>query len=697
MQSSTLLGLNIQTLWLLSLVPSFVALVFWFLPTSKQESKEKHATLSVEKWGAYLTAAGSLAFSLLGSWLCWHIPPDAASLEIQWLSIAGRDISFGLTLDEGHGRALLPFVWYISAAVQGFGLVYVHEKPLRFQLYVAVFALAMSHLVLSDNLLILFMAWEVMGLCSYLLIGHDHERRAAGLSALLAFLTNRVADVAFVALLGLAWAAYGTWHTEVLVSNPEHHWASTIGILAVVAAMGKSAQLGFQHWLRAAMEGPTPASALIHAATMVTAGIILLTRLSPLLLHDVALWVQVIGIGTALLAGYLALGQRDLKATLAYSTISQLGFMLAAIPGAQGQEVTAYLMSHGIAKATLFLAAGTLIYKAHHSWGHEAHLADGQEGEQVSNATDGTWAQDLSAHGRLWLNSPLLATAFLVAAASLIGLPGTAGFNSKDALLAAWLSEPSTIGFWLSLLVVILTAAYTTRLITLLLLPAVSGGQGEEKYPYHWALVGIPLALSTGAVVYSQHSSLLHYSPWSLTHTHFTGATALPIPLMALAAAAIGILLGLVLARQHKLIWATGGEIKWPLAYLDLNYRWVVQKIGAFVAGPIAHAEEQVEQHLHDDTDRIQRKTGMALSHFMQVLDQRIIDGLVNQISRLGVLVGHLVKGLETYVVDGVVKSVQLLSAAGGRRVSATAETHVQSYVLTAVLLILVLVGIWLL
>src|SRR5574341_348085 len=360
----------------------------------------------------------------------------------------------------------------------------------RFMAFIALFAGAMLILSVADNLLLLFVGWEIMGLCSYLLIGFWHnkiypdqpERITPPFAAIKAFMTTRVGDMFM--LVGVAWlyALTGTLSFREIFWNEEtlHLLASTpallgwsagawIGLLLFLGTVGKSAQFPLHTWLPDAMEGPTPVSAMIHAATMVSAGVYLLIRMFPLLSlgwHEggpLSIPMQAmafIGSFTALFAATIALAQRDVKKVLAYSTISQLGFIVAALGIGAYVAAAFHLMTHAIFKALLFMGSGSVIHAVEHGEEHAHHL-----GNHFPPSFD---AQDMFNMGGLWSRIPGTAWTFLIGGLALSGFPiVTAGFWSKDEILADAFANQRWIVFGVLAFTALLTAFYTMRQVGL--------------------------------------------------------------------------------------------------------------------------------------------------------------------------------------------------------------------------------------
>jgi len=339
----------------------------------------------------------------------------------------------------------------VALLVQLYSLGYLADQPPaalgRYYLYQSLFAFSMLGLVFAPNLLQLYVFWELVGLCSYLLIGFDYDRPAAARAAVKAFWVTKLGDVGLLVGIVLLWGTTGTFDFLTLVragvpALPPGFLALCAGLL-YLGAVGKSAQLPLYVWLPDAMEGPTPVSALIHAATMVTAGVYLVTRAYPLFaaVPDVLVVIAWVGAVTAFLAATQALVQTDIKRVLAYSTVSQLGYMMTAAGSGAPAAGFLHLLTHGFFKALLFLAAGAVIHAAH--------------------------TNDLRAMGRLARAMPTPTIAFVIGGLALAGIPPFAGFVSKEAVLAGVWHAGLRGPFLLLAVTVLLTAFYTFRAIFL--------------------------------------------------------------------------------------------------------------------------------------------------------------------------------------------------------------------------------------
>jgi NADH-quinone oxidoreductase subunit L len=378
-----------------------------------------------------------------------------------WMNVDGFSPSIAFYVDALSVTFIfvITFVGFLIH-IYSIGFMAEDEGFARFFAFLNLFVCSMLILVLADNLVLLYLGWEGVGLCSYLLIGFWYHEEKNGYAARKAFIITRVGDTAMAIGLFMLFSTLGTLNIQEILSGATQTWevgshtAVAIAFLLLGGAVGKSAQLPLQTWLPDAMAGPSPVSALIHAATMVTAGVYLIARLHVLfeLAPLAQLWVGIIGAVTLLIAGFSALTQYDLKRVLAYSTISQIGYMFLALGIGAWSSAIFHFMIHAFFKALLFLAAGAVIMVLHHE-------------------------HDMFKMGGLKNKLPVIYWTFLIGAASLAALPFiTAGFYSKDQILwLAWAGEKGNIWFYLAALIgAFLTAIYTFRMVFLTFF-------GEEK------------------------------------------------------------------------------------------------------------------------------------------------------------------------------------------------------------------------
>jgi len=440
---------------------------------------------------ARLVGVGSVAMAALVTlWVALDFYSLGATQTYQvelwpWFRAGVFEVSFGLYLD-GLALSMLLVITGVGSLIHWYASGYMWQDPdyQRFFAYMNLFVAAMLVLVLADNLVLLFLGWEGVGLCSFLLIGFWHQDPANGYAARKAFVVTRVGDTAFAIGLFLLYRELGTLDLPTIMAlAPEMfdlggNRPTLIAALLLAGALGKSAQLPLHTWLPDAMAGPTPVSALIHAATMVTAGVYLIARNHSIFLQapNVLLAVAFIGLFTLLVSGFAALNQTDIKRVLAYSTMSQIGYMFFALGVGAWSESIFHLMTHAIFKALLFLTAGSIILALHHE-------------------------QDIRSMGGLRRQLPIPFWCFVIGSACLVALPPTSGFFSKEAILNASWQLPG-YGPWLwagGVLGAFITAIYTFRLLFLVFFgPQKVQPQEPKGWQFHPPLI-ILATLSLGA------------------------------------------------------------------------------------------------------------------------------------------------------------------------------------------------------
>ena len=417
-----------------------------------------------DKLSLYLTST-LLLISMTLSWITfWQLSSnhvDKVYPLMEWMNIGDFNVVWSLRHDM-LSAVMMIVITTVSAMVHIYSIGYMshdNSKP-RFMSYLSLFTFAMLMLVTSDNLIQLFFGWEGVGLASYLLIGFWYHKPSAHTAAMKAFIVNRVGDFGFILGIIAIYSVFGSLYFDEIFSDVEGlHKLSIvmlgfkinvielIAILLFIGAMGKSAQIGLHTWLPDAMEGPTPVSALIHAATMVTAGVFLVCRMSPLLeFAPFALNViTIVGAMTAIFAATIGLTQFDIKRVIAYSTCSQLGYMFFAAGVSAYPASMFHLTTHAFFKALLFLGAGSVI----HAMSDE---------------------QDMRKMGGIWKKIPITYALMWVGSLALAGIPFFAGYYSKDLILeAAWAASSNSgyFAFWLGCLAAFLTAFYSWRVLLL--------------------------------------------------------------------------------------------------------------------------------------------------------------------------------------------------------------------------------------
>ncbi|HET7488762.1 MAG TPA: NADH-quinone oxidoreductase subunit L [Acidimicrobiales bacterium] len=604
-------------LWLIPLMPlaGFLLLVAF----------GKRAGDPSAGWIGVTAVAGAFLFTVLALFALLGRPSEERSVDqvlFTWIQVGGFKVSFALLLDQLSVTMAL-FVTGVSTLIHIYSVGYMKGDPRypRFFVYLNLFVFSMLMLVLGDNLLVTFLGWEGVGACSYLLISFWFERESAASAGKKAFVVNRVGDFGFMIAMFLCFATFGTLqYTKVLgdLDVASHSTLTAIALLLFLGACGKSAQLPLFVWLPDAMEGPTPVSALIHAATMVTAGVYLLCRMAPLLAltPGVLTFIAVVGCLTALFAATVACAQDDIKRVLAYSTISQLGYMFLAVGSGAYVAAMFHMITHAFFKALLFLGAGSVIHGLHDE-------------------------QDMKRMGMLKKWMPITWATFMIGWLAISGVPPLAGFWSKDEiLLNAYYKSPVLWG--LGLATALLTAYYMTRQYRMVFFTnerwrpeaaadkpeltepepvgehheevehAGHGGHGAEPHESGWLMAG-PLCVLAGlAALGGLLTFYLHGKPvleqWlepvfgdALHQVDATTAQKWLFSGLAVAAAAVGIAFAYSVFERRRRLDAFEPAV--------LQRAW---GIDAFYAAVIA-------------------SPGKALAAFSAyVIDAKIVDGIVN-------------------------------------------------------------------
>ena len=547
--------------------------------------------------GALAAAIGALRLTTrsggLSEWLWTWIPAEAGPLA-----------TVGV-LADGDSALMLVLVALISFLVQVYSLGYLSDEAMpslgRYYAYQSLFAFSMMGLVLAPNFAQLFICWELVGLCSYLLIGYWYTRPEAARAAVKAFWITKAADVGLLIGIVLLWRQTGTFDFLELLQMADTGAIPLAGLGVItfciyLGASGKSAQFPFHVWLPDAMEGPTPVSALIHAATMVTAGVYLLTRTVWLfrLTPDVMQFIAWNGAFTALLAAVLACVQTDIKRVLAYSTVSQLGYMMAAMGAGFASAGFLHLLTHGIFKALLFLGAGAVIHAV------------------------GT--NDIFRMGGLARKMPQTAIVFIVGTVSLAGVPFFAGFFSKEEILGAVLAGGFSGPFGMLLFAAFLTAFYMFRVVFVTFFGAAAAGHGTDDHHVHDA-------------------------PPSM---------ALPLWILALLSVGIGTLFAVWHPRAEfeELGWLTPAAVAVALAgivfaYLVYQRRAVSADTLATVFGPIRAAALR-RFWIDDIFTFIYRSLMLGLAKLVGWVDRYVVDGILNVLSAWTLTAGDRLRRIQS-------------------------------------------------
>ena len=455
--------------------------------------------------GAAAVLATTVAAAMAAIAIILAIHGERFTASMEWLRLGDFSLSLGIKFDD-LAALMLCIVGIVGLCVHVFSLGYMRDDPCRGRYFggLSIFMFSMIGIVLADNLFMMFIFWELVGFSSWLLINHFHEKQSAADAAKKAFIVNRVGDFGF--LLGIVACYWLNGTVNLTALGDKHVFSTMIPLLLFCGAVGKSAQLPLHVWLPDAMEGPTPVSALIHAATMVAAGIYMLCRINVLMTPDALTIIMWTGTATALYAALCAITQRDIKKVLAYSTLSQLGYMVAAFglgslrgEGAGETAIAAgvgaamfHLTTHAFFKALMFLGSGSVIHGCHHE-------------------------QDIFKLGGLKAKMPLTFLTFTIGVLAIIGMPFLAGFFSKDAILYLALEKNRAV-FAVLGFTVILTAFYMVRLWILVFLGTP---RSEESAHAHEGGLNMTLPLVLLAVLsalagYTSLYSHLFDGVWSL-------------------------------------------------------------------------------------------------------------------------------------------------------------------------------------
>ncbi|MBN7823963.1 NADH-quinone oxidoreductase subunit L [Bowmanella dokdonensis] len=437
--------------------------------------------------GVVLMGVGSMTLAALLTalvgWQFYQLGGAPVQQDLfNWLPLDQAPVNISLYLDR-LSMLMMAVVTGVGWLIHWYAAAYMaRDKDVqRFFVYMNLFVFAMLMLVLGDNLVLLYLGWEGVGLCSFLLIGFWQQEPDNVKAAKKAFVVTRVGDTALMIGLLMLFAEFGSLSIQAILQGQIADASDSlwwIGLLLLGGAVGKSAQLPLQTWLPDAMAGPTPVSALIHAATMVTAGVYLIARLHPLFEPQILSLVAWTGALTLVLAGLAALAQTDIKRVLAYSTMSQIGYMFLGLGAMAYDSAIFHLMTHAFFKALLFLTAGSIILKLHHE-------------------------QDIRRMGGLFRSLPLTSSFLLIGLLALVGVPGSAGFFSKEAILAAtWEAQTAGPTLWaVALFGVLLTSLYSFRLFFMVCFGKPGHTHRPDEFPATsvfvlplWPLVLLSLA-----------------------------------------------------------------------------------------------------------------------------------------------------------------------------------------------------------
>lgn len=643
---------------------------------------------------------------IVGYYKLFVYPDITITGEFTWfsLSIGSIDqflpINLGITIDNLTALMLI-VVAVVSSAVHFYSVAYMHGDSMfnKYFAYLGLFSFSMFGIVLTHNLLMMYIFWELVGLSSYLLIGFWFYKDSAADASKKAFLANRVGDVGMFLGILITFITYKTFTFEsifnqisngVLPFNSEF-WLTILGILLFCGAIGKSAQFPLHVWLPDAMEGPTPVSALIHAATMVAAGVYLTARIFPLLTADALYFVAIIGLLSMLVGGTIALFQNDIKKVLAYSTISQLGYMIMAIGIGAYAFGMMHLVTHAFFKAGLFLGAGSVIYAMHHE-------------------------QNIKNMGGLRKLMPITYVSFIIYTIAIAGVPLTSGFLSKDGILNAALSYAHFKGDYLFVIggfgVAFLTALYMFRLVIL-----VFHGNRKEKEHHHDehdnnehshehhepkespAWITFPLIILALLSVFIFYS----YSPLDAHKGNMLNSWIVaPLQVVPENSSEEFLANKTVTSKEHQTNVSEFNEIVHHNHYVTVGISLAVGGFGILLSFLIfqwkkvpSNLARRYLKPLHTLLlnkyyfDELYSaavvNTLLIISKFINWIDATIVDGIVNASAWLTKLISRIINVIDIFIVDGLVNLTANLTGLFGMITRKIQSGKVQAYLVMAV------------
>jgi NADH-quinone oxidoreductase subunit L len=560
-----------------------------------------------------------------------------------WMTLGVKAINLNLFLND-QAASMAMVVTLISFLVHIYSIGYMAEDHAQIRYFgmLGFFTFAMIGIVLSGNLLIIFFFWELVGFSSYRLIAHWYEKNAASRAGTKGFLINRVGDLGFLIGIMILWAYTGNLDiTDSIIKN-DPLWLTASGLLIFWAVIGKSAQFPLLNWLPDAMEGPTPVSALIHAATMVAAGVYLLVRLSFMLTPTTLIVISIIGSITALIGAIGALYQLDIKKILAYSTISQLGFMVMAIGSGSLQGGFLHLLNHAFFKAGLFLGAGAIIHATHQTYHHSEADID---------------VQDIRNMGGLRKKLPITFFTFLVCSSAIAGIPFTSGFISKEIILTQMNSWAGSGMNWHWMVMVsawiitLLTPIYTFRLVWYSFIAKPKMDIKVEEVPGIMQLPMILLALLSLAIFFSSGS----FGLTSLTNRLLTISIESNhiITIISVIIISIALAIAYWFFVKKKV---TERQLHPPHYYLDF-----ISGQSFSLTKKISQLTLWIDKNVIDTTIHWLAYIKVVIAHIAGWTDQRIIDGLVNGVAYSSKGIGTIARS----IVNGKIQSYLLWALAG--------------------------------
>jgi NADH-quinone oxidoreductase subunit L len=621
-------------------------------------------------------------------------PGETLVAEFTWIDfgnvpfVGPISIELGIMLDS-LSVIMLVVVTLVSFLVHLFSIGYMQGdvRYSRYFSYLGLFTFSMLGIVLTHNFLMMYIFWELVGLSSYLLIGHWYEKKSASDAAKKAFIVNRIGDAGMFVGIMILFVTFSTFTFERIFESMgigmipfgSEAWLTAAGILIFCGAVGKSAQFPLHVWLPDAMEGPTPVSALIHAATMVAAGVYLIARTFAIMTGDALMVIAYIGAITAFIAATIAITQFDIKKVLAYSTISQLGYMVMALGTGAFKEGFFHLVTHASFKAGLFLGSGSIIYAMHHAL-HKKH----------DHSTD---AQDIRNMGGLKSRMPVTYLTFLIFTLAISGVPLTSGFLSKDAILAGTLGFASLTGHYLIPILAFAAAGMTAFYMFRLLILTFHGEHADASRieDIHES----PLVMTIPLVVLAAFSLWFFYSfnPLSAAYGWFYSAVEYPLTAVPTAVQPIApVIFEEAVHHMHtralvlSILIAGLGIL---FAFIVYRMRKVSADMMAEKAGPLYRLSYN-KWYFDEMYDRTAVAGTMGLSRISFWFDTYIIDGLVNGSAAVTRWWSRFTGTFDNVVVDGLVNFSAYFAGISGLILRKFQTGKVQTYIVFVVFSIIV-------
>jgi len=599
----------------------------------------------IKRFSALVSISASIAAWCLSLYtLVAFLQGQESYTLLKWLTLGGMSLNIGVIVDP-LTCMMLVVVTTIGTLIQIYSIGYMKDDARfsRFFAYMSLFMSSMLGLLLADNLITLYVFWEGVGLCSFLLISFWFEKPAAARAGIKAFITTRIGDTGLlIGIFILAFSAHTVYFRDLVNLSDARPLFTIAALLIFCGAVGKSAQFPLHVWLPDAMEGPTPVSALIHAATMVAAGVYLVARCFTFFAaHGQALiCVAYIGGITAIFAASIAVVNNDIKRILAYSTISQLGFMMMGLGVGGYSAGTFHLMTHAFFKALLFLCAGSVIHSIH--------------------------TQDIQAMGGIFKKMKVTGATFVIASLAIAGIPPFAGFWSKDEILSDILHNGHPFLFTVASVTSVLTAFYMFRLIFMVLF----GKPRSEMHPHESpAVMTVPLAILAvfaafiGIVgsPFANHAFQSFISTGHGREAESAGPDYLVMGLSTLLAS-LGIGAAYLLYILNKEILPQRIRRHFTPLYNLVSNKYYIDEIYSFLF----------------------IKPTFRLSRLAFKFDQRVIDGAVNAVARITIMLSKISAWIDRYIVDGAVNLVAMIVKLFSLALRRIQTGYIQTYLLIA-------------